>query len=65
MQAILVPIELTASDIEKFKLFQKHYELFLIMEERGVFNIQFGKCILNIANGDVQTITKEEGIYKR
>lgn len=60
-----ITIILTTEDAEKFKVFQKYYALFNMLIEKGVFNIQFGKCILNIAYGEVQNVVKEEVIYKK
>ena len=58
-------IILTAIDVEKFKLFQKHYDLFSKLEENEIFKMQFGKCILNIAFGTLQNIVKEEVVYRK
>lgn len=56
----LTPIEATA-----FMDFQKYRDLFLILQEHGAFQIQFGKCTLNFAHGVLQNVIKEEVVYKR
>lgn len=55
---------LTENEIEQFKLFQKNIVLFTIMEQQKVFEMQFGKCILNIAFGKLQNIVKEEVVFR-
>jgi hypothetical protein len=55
---------LTENEIEQFKLFQKNIVLFTIMEKQKVFDMQFGKCILNIAFGKLQNIVKEEVVFR-
>lgn len=61
----LVPVFLTTTDAERFKLFQKHYELICTMEDKGVFNIGFGKAIFNFSNGVLQSIQREDVIWKK
>jgi hypothetical protein len=60
-----VKVFLTPEDIEKFKLFNKHYDLFTVMEQQGIFDIQFGKCTLNIAGGMLQNVVKESVVWRR
>ncbi len=36
-----VTILLTPIDVEKFKLFQKHYDLFTVLDENEVFDMKF------------------------
>ena len=55
-----VIVYLSPTDAELFKHFQKRYEIVDAMEKSGVFNIQFGKSILNFANGQLQNIVVEE-----
>jgi hypothetical protein len=61
----MTPIILSDEDATKFVAFQKHYELFSIMEKAGVFNIQYGKMIINFAGGVAQNCVKEEMVWKR
>lgn len=60
-----VTVILTPVDAEQFKNFQKYYDYFSIMEEQGVFDIKYGKAILNFAQGILQNVVKEEMVYKR
>jgi len=55
---VMTPIEL-----ETFKRFRRHEQMFVLMEQSGVFEIQFGKCILNFYKGNMQNIVKEEMMY--
>lgn len=36
-----------------------------LLKQQGVFDIQYGKCTLNFGAGVLQTIVKEEIVYKR
>lgn len=56
---------LSPTEIETFKRFQKYHDLFVTMENVGVFDIGFGKATLNYAGGILQNIVKEEIVYKR
>lgn len=56
---------LTKEEIEQFKQFQKNIVLFNILLDNQVFEMQFGKVILNIAWGELQNIVKEEMVYKK
>lgn len=58
-------ITLTPVDAERFVRFQKHYELFEIMENAGVFDIGYGKAIINIAGNVVQNVVVEEVKWRR
>lgn len=58
-----VTLILTEEESIAFKLFQKHYDLFKILEETKALEIQYGKCVINIAFGQVQNIVKEESVY--
>ncbi len=60
-----VTIFLTPIDVEQFKAFQQHYELFKKLQDTDALKIGFGKVVLNYAFGELQTITKEEVVYKR
>lgn len=60
-----VTIILTPVDAEMFKIFQKYYEFFKMMEDSKAMRMEFGKCIINIAFGEVQNVVKEEVVWKR
>lgn len=51
-------------DAEQFKLFQKHRDLFNKLEEHKVFDMSFGKVVLNIAFAKLQNVVKEEVIFR-
>lgn len=61
----LIKIELTTPEAILFREFQKYNEVFALMIKNGVFDIQYGKCILNFNAGQLNNITKEEIVYKR
>lgn len=52
-------------EAQQFIVFQQRFAVFNLLEKGGVFNIQYGKAVLNFADGDLKTITKEEVIYKK
>ena len=56
-------IYLTDIDARKFLLFQKHYELFDAMEQSKALDVKYGKITLNILQGKLQNIVKEEIVY--
>ena len=56
---------LTKEEIEQFKVFQKNIVLFNLLLENKVFDMQFGKVILNIAYGELQNIVKEEMVHRK
>jgi hypothetical protein len=60
-----VTVILTPIDADRFKLFQKYYDLFSILENSKILDIQFGKCTINIAFGQVQNVVKEESVYHK
>lgn len=51
-------ITLTPIDFEKYKIF-------LEMDKKGCFGINFGKCTINFAYGELQNIIKEEIVWKK
>lgn len=63
METIIV--NLTPFEAESFKRFQKYHHLFSVLEETQALDIQFGKAIINFAFGEVQTVVKEEVVYKK
>ena len=60
-----VTIFLTPPDAELFKSWQEFHSTFKLLCEKGVFDTKYGKVTLNFANGQLQTITKEEIIFHR
>ncbi len=60
-----VAIYIPDSEAKQFLLFQKHYELFIALEQSGALNIGYGNCVINFAGGVVQNISKNEVVYKR
>lgn len=61
MQNELVTIFITPIDVEKFKLFQKHYVAFMLMDSLGAFNLKNGSITLNFDNqGQIKAVKKEE-----
>lgn len=58
-------IHLTPIEAQLFLDFQKYHETFALLIKNGIFDIQYGKCTLNIAHGLVQTIVREDVVYKR
>lgn len=61
----LITIEITDNEALLFKEFQKHHAIFTTMQEKGIFDIQFGKATLNFAFGELQNIIKEEVVWKK
>ena len=61
----LIKIELTETEVESFKKFQKYRELFSILDQSGVFEIGYGKAVINIAGNIVQNVVVEEVKWKR
>ncbi len=60
-----VTIVLTTIEANKFKTFQKYYWLFDAMLDKGVFDMEFGKVTINIANSQVQNLVKEEMVWRK
>lgn len=58
-------IILEENEAELFKKFMENYETFNKLEQAGVFEIGFGKGVLNFANNILQNIVVEEIKYKR
>ncbi len=56
-----VTIYLTPIDVESFKLFQKHYIAFKMLDSVGAFNIKAGSVTINFdQEGQIKGIKKEE-----
>ncbi len=53
-------------DAQKFLLFQKHYDLFSLLLERGVFDQKNSAVTLHFdAHGVVQTISRADFLYSK
>ncbi len=61
-----ITIFLTDDQAKKFVEFQKNYETFRILQERGVFNIRNGNAVLHFDSfGVLQTIERGDILYAR
>jgi hypothetical protein len=60
-----IPIFLTTAEAIMFRDFQQFHATFALMVSQGVFDIKYGKAILNFANGELQNITKEEIVWRK
>lgn len=60
-----ITLILTPSEVLMFKDFQQYHDTFTLLCQKGVFQTKFGKVILNFADGELKTITKEEIIYHK
>lgn len=60
-----VAVFIPDSEAQQFLIFQKRYDVFNLLEQENVFDIQYGKAILNFAGGLLQTVEKHEIVYKR
>lgn len=57
-------IELTESDIVKFKAFMQHYDLFSLLLEHGVFDQKSATIALHFDhNGTLKTIERKDFLY--
>lgn len=65
MQDPQVTILLTTPEALLFKDFQQFHATFALLVQKGVFDIKYGKAILNFANGELQNIVKEETVWKK
>ena len=54
---------MTEEEAKQFLIFQKNHDLFNLLESQKIFDMPFGKVVLNIAFSQVQSITKEEMFY--
>lgn len=60
-----VTIILTTPEAMMFREFQQFHATFVLLVEKGVFDIQFGKATLNFQQGQLQNITKEEIVWRK
>lgn len=58
-------IYLNPDDVELFKKFMQHYQTFKLLQDNGVFNVGYGKAILNFAGNVMQNIVIEEIVWKK
>ncbi len=60
-----ITIFLTPPDAELFRSYQQFHATFALLVKQGVFDIKYGKAVLNFSNGELQTITKEETVWHK
>ena len=62
---MITQVDLTDEDAAKFLLFQKYYDIFSILDKKCVFEMQFGKVMINMAYGEIQNVVQEEVVYRK
>lgn len=61
-----ITIFLTENDAIQYRLFQQHYKTFMLLMNKGVFDIRKGNAILSFDHeGILQTIRREDFMYSR
>lgn len=60
-----VTLILTTPEAILFRDFQQFHSTFALLVQKGVFDIKYGKAVLNFSNGELQNITKEEVVWKK
>ena len=61
-----VTLFLEEPDVQKFVMFQKYYEEFMILVDRGVFDQKNGAVTLHFdKDGTLQTIQRADFLYSR
>lgn len=60
-----VTIILTETDAGRWKQFQQNYDNFMLLVNKGVFDIKTGKATLNFLNGELQMIDRQEVIWHK
>lgn len=65
MEKNTVTIFLDPQDAKLFIEFQRNHALFELLVAHRVFDIGYGKITMNFANGEIQTISRDEVIYKK
>ncbi len=60
-----IAVYIPDSEAKKFLLFKQYFDVFEAMDGERVFDMQFGKAILNFKAGFLETIEKHEVVYKR
>jgi hypothetical protein len=57
-------IFLIPEEAKKFLEFQKNYKSFMLLLEKGVFNIRNGAAVINFdSNGQISTIDRNDVLY--
>lgn len=61
-----IPIYMPDEEVEKFILFQKHYDLFTMLLEKKIFEQKNCAITLNFDNkGDLSTIERSDFLFSR
>lgn len=59
-----ITIFLTENDAVRFKEFQQNYDNFMLLINKGVFEIKNGSAVLNFdSNGKITTIQRADMLY--
>lgn len=61
----MITIELSNEDIEKFKLFMKHYDAINEIIDRGVFDVRNGHAMLYFSHTGHIMQTEISQVFKR
>lgn len=56
---------LVPAEVQQFLLFQQHYDVFSVLSTQRIFDIQYGKAILNFMGGELRSVTREEVVYRK
>lgn len=65
-ETIEIAVYMPDEDAKKFLEFQKHYQIFSILLEKGVFNQKNASISLNFdSNGVLQTIQRADFLYAK
>ena len=55
------PVDLTEEECFQFREFRKHYNLFKVLNDRGIFDIRSGSCTIHFSRlGEVVGVEKTE-----
>jgi hypothetical protein len=55
------PVELTEEECSQFRMFQEHFALFKILNDRGIFDIRSGSCTIHFSRlGEIVSVEKTE-----
>lgn len=66
MEQIKIPIYITDDDATKFMLFMEHYDLFVLLLEKGVFEQKKAAITLHFDHlGELQTIQRADFMYSK
>jgi hypothetical protein len=61
----MINIELTTYEADMFKLYQKYHDVFEKLTESHAFDLEWGKVTISFAFGEIQSIEKQEIVYRR